>query len=84
MYLTVWTAILLSVREPLMASFPEFVLLLVWASGISSALLTISVYGLALLMDEGLPKDKLVRRTLYFLCADMLVFFVFTVLGKRI
>ena len=83
MYLTVWTAMLLSIREPLMASVPELVSAIVWVSAIAAVAMTAGVYGIALMMDEGLSKDNLVRRILYFLCADMLLLFIFTILDKR-
>ena len=82
MYLTAWTAMLLSVRGYLIDAAPTFVTAIVWASGLGGAAMIAGVYGIAWLMEEGVPKDRLVLRILYFLCADMVLLFIFTILDK--
>jgi hypothetical protein len=83
MYLTVFTAILLSIRDPLVASFPLLVTSIIWVSGAIAVASTVGVYGIALMMEEGSRKDKLARSILYFLTADMLVFVVFFLVAER-
>jgi hypothetical protein len=80
MYLTAWAAMLLAVREPLLASFPLLATVLVWASAIGAAVTVVAAYAVAWMMEEGSLKDGLVVRILYFLCADMLLLFIFQIL----
>ena len=81
MYLTLWTAILLAIRQPLENSAPEIVSGMIWASGILAVVLIIVIYGIALTMRDGSSLDKLVVRLLYGLTATLLLFIIFTLLG---
>jgi hypothetical protein len=80
MYLTAWSAMLLAVREPLIASFPLVATVLIWASAIGAAAMIVAAYAIAWMMEEGSLKDGLVVRILYILCADMLLLFIFEIL----
>jgi hypothetical protein len=84
MWLTLWTALILWVREPLIATAPELVDLLFWVSGIVALGVFVGLYGIALIADEGHFKDDLVNRMCYLLIADGIVFFVFSVVDDRL
>ena len=83
MYLSVITAVLMAIRDPLVESFPLLVKSIVWVSGGLAVALTVGVYGIALMMEEGTQKDKLARSILYFLTVDMLFFVVFFLVDER-
>ncbi len=84
MWLTAWTALILSVRDPLIATAPELVNLLFWVSGIVALGFFVALYGIALIADEGSFKDELVNKMCYFLMADGIVFFVFALVDNRL
>lgn len=84
MWLTLWTALILSVRDPLIATAPELVDLLFWVSGIVALGMFVALYGIALIVDEGHFKDDLVNRMCYLLIADGVVFFVFAVVDDHL
>jgi hypothetical protein len=79
MWLTLWTALVLSVKDPLIATAPELVNLLFWLSGILAVGVFVALYGIAVFADEGDFKDELVNKMCYALIADGVVFFVFSV-----
>ena len=51
MWLTLWTALILSVRDPLIATAPELVNLLFWVSGTVALGVFVALYGIA--ADRG-------------------------------
>jgi hypothetical protein len=63
-----------------MASFPLLATVLVWVSAIGAGVMIVGAYVIAWMMEEGSLKDGFVVRILYFLCADMLLLFVFEIL----
>ncbi len=77
MYLTAWTALILAVRDPLIATAPELVRLVFWLSAIAAVVIFIALYAIALIVDEGKDKDDIIDKTCYILIADGILFFVF-------
>ena len=84
MYLTLWTALILSVRHPLIAIAPDLVTLIVWISGIAIGILFVGLYGVALVVEEGDPKDRLVNHMCYILIGDGILFFLFLVVESKL
>jgi hypothetical protein len=84
MYLTLWTALILWGREPLAIVAPELVSLVVWVSGIAAVGIFAGLYGIAALVDEGDPKDRLVNKLCYILIGDGILFFLFLVAETRL
>jgi hypothetical protein len=83
MWLSVWTALVLAARDPLIASLPEAAGVIAWISGSLAIAMVIALYGVALLMDEGETKDTAVLIMLYCLAGDLFLFLVFLVLDAR-
>jgi hypothetical protein len=79
MFLTLWTALILAAREPLVVAAPELVSLVVWLSGIAALGIFVGLYGIAALVDEGDSKDQLVNKLCYVLIGDGIVFFLFVI-----
>jgi hypothetical protein len=84
MYLTLWTALVLWGREHLAVVAPELVTLIVWVSGIAAVAIFVGLYGIAALVDEGDPKDRLVNKLGYFLIGDGILFFLFVLVEARL
>jgi hypothetical protein len=83
MWLSVWTALVLAARDPLIASLPEAAGAIAWVSGGVALAMIIALYGVALLMDEGETKDSAVLIMLYCLAGDLFLFLVFLLLDAR-
>jgi hypothetical protein len=77
MYLVFWTALILAVREPLVASVPRLVSLIVVLSGVTVIGIFAGLYGVALFMEESRSKDRLVDRMCYVLIGAGILFFIF-------
>jgi hypothetical protein len=84
MYLTFWTAVILAIRHPLLAAAPDLVWLIVWLSGITGAGIFVGLYGVALIVEEGHVKDRLVDRMCYLLIGDGILFFLFSVVENNL
>jgi hypothetical protein len=84
MYLTFWTAVILALRGPLLASVPDFVWLIVKLSGVAAVAMFVGLYGIALMVDEGRYKDRLVDRICYLLIGDGILFFLFSITETKL
>jgi hypothetical protein len=76
MYLTLWTALILAVRDPLIATLPQLVRMIFWMSAAAAAAIVAGLYAIALLMGESRHKDLIVNRLCYVLIADGILFFI--------
>ncbi len=68
MYLTLWTALVLWVKEPLLDTAPDLVRLVFWLAALAAVALFVALYGIALLADEGVFKDRPYQQDV--LCSD--------------
>jgi hypothetical protein len=85
MWLSLWTAVVLAVRGPLLASLPMVAGMISLASLVMTFAMFIAVFGIALLMDEGTTKDRVVLLLFYCMAGSSFVFvslgyFAFTAL----
>ncbi|WP_435005735.1 hypothetical protein P12x_003530 [Tundrisphaera lichenicola] len=83
MWLSVWMAVVLAVREPLIASLPRAVGAIFVISGMVALFLFVGLYRVALLMEEGETKDESVLVMLYCLAGDLFLFVAFCLLDAR-
>jgi hypothetical protein len=74
MWLSLWTAIVLAAKDPLIAYWPEIAMHLVEFSGGLALAMFIAVFGVALLMDEGPTKDRVVLLLFYCMAGDCFLF----------
>ena len=74
MWLSVWTALVLAVRGPLLATLPEIAAAITVASLVATFAMFIAVFGIALLMEEGLTKDRVVLLLFYGMAASSFLF----------
>lgn len=83
MWLSLWSALVLAAREPLMASLPAAVAAIVVLSGVVAVGLLGGLYGVALMAEEGERKDQAVLVMLYCLTGDLFLFLMFLLLEAR-
>jgi hypothetical protein len=74
MWLSLWTAVVLAVREPLIASLPEVAAAIAMISVVLTIAMFITVFGIAILMDEGPTKDRVVLLLFYCMAGSSFVF----------
>jgi hypothetical protein len=80
MWLSLWTAVVLAVRNPLIASLPEIARVIAMTSGVLLPAMFLAVFGLALLMEEGTRKDRAVLVLFYCMAGDSFLFLCLCVL----
>jgi hypothetical protein len=85
MWLSLWTAVVLAARGPLLASLPEVAGMISLGSLVLTFAMFFAVFGIALLMDEGTTKDRVVLLLFYCMAGSSFVFaslgyFAFTAL----
>jgi hypothetical protein len=73
MWLSLWTALVLAAKDPLIASLPELATVIAWISIALAVAMFLSLFGVALLMDEGETKDRVVLYLGYCLAGDSLL-----------
>jgi hypothetical protein len=84
MYLTLWTALIMAGREPLLYAAPEFVSFLVWLSGAGLVAIFVGLYGVALIIPDCDYKYTLFNRMCYALIGDGILFFLFVIMSPHV
>jgi hypothetical protein len=84
MYLTLWTALIMAGREPLLYAVPDLVKLIVWLSGAGLVGIFVGLYGIALMMPDCSYKYRLFNRLCYVLIGDGILFFLFVAMSPHV